>query len=128
MDLFDYYSKPKGVLSNIMFEVEVKHMEGQNKKSNSKKYTFRLKDFDWSDPWLPHLDITDKIEVLGDYFSDSEKDIRTITTFRMFADYEAMVMSAFKDTTKYYNKLGNNGEYTVESETCGDYKHPTWKG
>jgi len=78
---------------------------------------------------MPTLDITDKIEVLGDYFSDSETDSRVITTFKMYADYEKLVNKAFKDTKKYFNKLSSDIKYNFEDpEICSDYKDKSWYG
>jgi len=85
-------------------------------------------DFDWTtDPYMPTLDITDKVEVLGDYFSDKETDSRVITTFRMYADYESLVNGAFSLAKKYFVELANN-QYKVESEKCAEFKNPSWKG
>jgi len=78
---------------------------------------------------MPTLDITDKIEVLGDYFSDSETDSRVITTFKMYADYEKLVNKAFEDTKEYFNKLSSDIKYNVEDpEICSDYKDKSWYG
>jgi hypothetical protein len=78
---------------------------------------------------MPTLDITDKIEVLGDYFSDSETDSRVITTFKMYADYEKLVNKAFEDTKKYFNKLSSDIKYNFEDpEICSDYKDKSWYG
>lgn len=87
--LFDPSS---GALSNLKFEIEVKDMMGHNAHSKVKKYTFKASDFDWeTDPYLPVLDITNEIQVLGDYYSTHKDDKRSITTFRMYADYETLV-------------------------------------
>lgn len=78
---------------------------------------------------MPSLDITDKIEVLGDYFSDSESDKRTITTFRMYADYESLVNGAFTASKDYFSALANDGgNYAVEEDKCAEYKNPSYKG
>lgn len=77
---------------------------------------------------MPSLDITDKIEVLGDYFSDSESDKRTITTFRMYADYESLVNGAFDATKDYFTGLANDGAYSFEEEKCAEYKNPSYLG
>lgn len=103
-------------------------MKGQNSNSKNTKTQFTALDFDWTtDPYMPTLDITDKIEVLGDYFSDSETDSRVITTFRMYADYESLINGAFDDAKEYFMELGNN-QYKVESEICSEYKNPPHKG
>ena len=66
-DRKERFDSEDGDLANILFELEVK-TTGQKSKS----YQFTASDFDWeSDPFLPNLDITDKIEVLGDYYSDN---------------------------------------------------------
>jgi len=85
-------------------------------------------DFDWTtDPYMPTLDITDKVEVLGDYFSDKESDSRVITTFRMYADYEKLVNGAFTLAKKYFRVLANS-QYKVESKKCAEFSNPSWKG
>ena len=42
---------------------------------------------------------------MGDYFSDSESENRTISTFRMYADYETLVMGAFDDAKDHFTEL-----------------------
>lgn len=118
-----------GALENVLFEVEVKTMNGQNTNSSKKVFTFKASDFDWdSDPYMPSLDITDKIEVLGDYFSDSESDKRTITTFRMYADYESLVNAAFTNTKAFFLDLSNKGTLSFNEDKCPVYKNPSYKG
>jgi hypothetical protein len=118
-----------GDLENILFELEVKSMEGKNSKSENKFYKFKALDFDWkTDPYMPTLDITNKIEVLGDYFSDSESDKRVITTFRMYADYESLINGAFTGAKDYFTSLANDNSIQVDVEKCAEYASPVYKG
>jgi hypothetical protein len=109
-------------LSNVLFEIEVKKMVGQGENSTLKKAVFAADDFDWSVPYRPTLDITKHIDVKGDFFSESEKDERTITTFRMIADYESLVKAVYDDTLAYFRGFTNDGtKYEVAVEECGEF-------
>ena len=45
--------------------------------------------FEWrSDPYLPKLDITGHVTLLGDFFSQNDNETRMTTTVRMIVDYE----------------------------------------
>ena len=61
-------------LGNVMFEVEIKNINGRNESSMMKREVFTANDFDWSIPYKPTLDITKYINVTGDFFSQSEHD------------------------------------------------------
>jgi len=87
-----------GPLANVLFQVEVKTLFGNNEESKSKVAYYYAEDFDWSTPYQPTLDITDMIEVLGDFYSEHSDDVRTYTTFRMLADYESIIQKAYDDT------------------------------
>lgn len=109
-------------LKYISFEVEFKTMAGKNEKSSREKLNFSSDKFDWSIPFRPQLDITDYIKVLGDYFSNSEDELRTITTVRMVMDYEKIVQIVYKRTVEYLEDFTNNPtKYNVEVETCGEF-------
>lgn len=45
---------------------------------------------------------------MGDYFADSEDDLRTITTVRMIADYETIVEKVYSDTIDYFDAFSND--------------------
>lgn len=96
-------------------------MKGQSIKSKVSKKTYYGQDFDFNtDPWLPSLDITKHIKVLGDYFSENESDERTITTFRMYADYETFIKDAYYDSKSYFNSQCNKKVNCVV-DTCAAY-------
>ena len=109
-------------LGNVLFEVEIKKMVGKGENSTLKKEVFAADDFDWSVPYRPTLDITKHINVKGDFFAESEKDERTITTFRMIADYETLVKGVYDNTLAYFRGFTNHGEkYEVGVERCGEF-------
>lgn len=69
----DRFEPEYGVLAPLEFELDIKTINGKNESSSLTKYFYTPYDFDWvSDPYLPHLDITDHVEVLGDYFGSSD--------------------------------------------------------
>ena len=110
-------------LGNVLFEVEIKNMVGQNENSTVKKEVFSADDFDWSVPYRPTLDITKHINIKGDFFGESEKDERTITTFRMIADYETLVKGVYDNTLAYFRGFANHGQkYDVAVEKCGEFE------
>jgi len=41
-----------------------------------------------SDPLFPSLDITNYVQVLGDFLSQNSSEYRTITTFKLAINYE----------------------------------------
>jgi len=51
-----------------------------------------LDDLDWeTDPLMPRFEISEHVQVLGDMFANSSNNLnRTITTMRIYADYESM--------------------------------------
>jgi hypothetical protein len=105
-----------------LFEVEIKTMNGRNESSTVKREVFKADDFDWSTPYRPTLDITKYINVTGDFFSQSEHDARTVTTFRMFADYETLVQGVYDSTRAYFYSFMNDAQrYKVDVETCSEY-------
>ena len=97
-------------------------MAGQNENSTVKKAVFTADDFDWSIPYRPTLDITKHINIKGDFFADSEKEERTVTTFRMIADYETLVKSVYDGTLAYFNSFKNSGgKYSVAHDYCAEF-------
>ena len=73
-------------------------------------------------PYRPTLDITKHVNVKGDFFTESEKDERTITTFRMIADYESLVKAVYDNTLAYFQGFANQGQkYAVAVEKCGEF-------
>ena len=59
---------------------------------------------------------------MGDYYSTEKNDKRSITTFRMYADYETLVTQAYSDTQDYYNAYANAAQiYSVDAEICGEF-------
>lgn len=56
-------------LGNVVFELEIKKMNGKNESSTLKREVFKADEFDWSIPYKPTLDITKYINVSGDYYS-----------------------------------------------------------
>lgn len=128
-DYYDSGNEPPGLLYNLFIDVETKTMRGQNKESSLTTKRYKMTDFDWdTDPYLPTLDITDHISVLGDYFADTEAVNRTITTVKLTVDYETLVYKAYKSAKKYFNKLCSGGKYDCEDEVCGEYRHPAHEG
>jgi hypothetical protein len=51
-----------------------------------------MDDLDWeTDPLMPRFEISEHVKVLGDMFAKSSgTQNRTITTMRIYADYESM--------------------------------------
>ena len=70
--------------------------------------------------YYPSLDITDKLSLYGNFFSDDFNERRRIVTFRMYADLELLVKDAFDNTLQYFRDYINNGIYTVKNETCAE--------
>ena len=109
-------------LGSVKFEVEIKKMVGLNENSTLKKAVFTADDFDWTVPYRPTIDITKHIKVKGDFFSEDVDDDRTITTFRMFADYESLVKGVFDGTIAYFDGFRKSGgKYSVAQEKCGEF-------
>ena len=108
-----------GHLKNIKFEIVVKNFEGNTQKSYLNTTTLSALDFNWlADPFFPKLDILKYIEVKGDYFSVNQTDKRTITNFRMLADYESFIIDAFNDTVTNYenNDSGDKCADIIQQE------------
>lgn len=111
-----------GDLEKVKFEVEIKTMKGQNEESNVERVTFSGTDFDWSVPYQPTLDITKHIQVMGDYYSDNSKEMRTITTFRMYLDYESFVVGVYNNVIDYFNDFKNRAQqFKVTEEVCPEF-------
>jgi hypothetical protein len=54
------------------------------------------------------------VQVWGDYFSQKSSEARTVTTFKIFANYENMLLEAFDNTVSYFNSLmQSNSIYTT---------------
>lgn len=62
-----------------------------------------MDDLDWeTDPLMPRFEISEYVKVLGDMFVNaSDTRNRTITSMRIYADYEAMYQDAFTETNQY---------------------------
>jgi len=59
-------------MSNILFELEVKLLEGNGPNSTIKIEKFTADDFDWTtDMYLPSFDISDKMSLLGNYYTNN---------------------------------------------------------
>ena len=113
-----------GPLANVLFQVEVKTLAGNNKDTKSQVAYYYAEDFDWTTPYQPTLDITEMIQVLGDIYSEDQDDVRTYTTFRMLADYETIIQKAYDDTMKKVNSeiLNENRLFSdVEVDKCSQY-------
>mmetsp|Transcript_36078 Transcript_36078/g.55393 ORF Transcript_36078/g.55393 Transcript_36078/m.55393 type:complete len:257 (+) Transcript_36078:1037-1807(+) len=80
-----------------------------------------------TDPLFPRLDITKYVAMTGDYYTKAEEgENKTVTTFRMHADYETMVKTAHYYTVEYFHTLEGlvkNGQDTDSfvEETCDVY-------
>lgn len=69
------------------------------------------------------MDVTKYLKVMGDYFSDSEKDVRTVTSVRMVMDYEKIVQIVYKRTVEYFEQFINDPRrYIVDVEKCGEFE------
>lgn len=112
-----------GDLGHIMFEVEIKTMKGKNGQSKRIKQSFSANDFDWKIPHRPTLDITRLVKVRGDFYSENENEVRTITTVRMFIQYESIVQTVFSNTIDYFSAFKNDyRQYgDVEEGECSEF-------
>ena len=77
----------------------MKDFSGQ--KASSEKFDFSFSDIDFeTDVLMPRINLSNNIKVLGDYFSEINKEKSVKSTFRMYIDYEEVIKSAFAAAKK----------------------------
>ena len=74
---------------------------------------------------MPRFEISEHVQVLGDMFANSSNNLnRTITTMRIYADYESMYQDAFAETNQYIYSIKTdairNGYYVAPLECTQD--------
>ena len=69
--------------------------------ATAEKFDFSINDIDFeTDILMPRISLSKNIKVLGDYFSNINKELSVKSTFRMFIDYEEVIKSAFAAAKK----------------------------
>jgi hypothetical protein len=74
-----------------------------------------------TDPYLPRIDISSYIQVLGDFFSLNSSDPRSITSVKLFFDYDTMQINALEETLSYFNNYFNNSLYSAKRYVCSSF-------
>lgn len=69
---------------------------------------------------MPRLEISKYVKVLGDFYDRNFTSWRTISRFSINADYEALELEAFSDTSEWFTNFENSAYTTFEEEECGN--------
>jgi len=68
-----------------------------------------MDDFDWTtDMYYPTIDLTEKLSLLGNFYTSNMTEKRTIITFRMYADYETLIKKSFDETLAFFKTYTND--------------------
>lgn len=72
---------------------------------------------------MPRFEISEHVKVLGDMFANSSgTQNRTITTMRIYADYESMYQDAFAETNQFMWNIKKDalrdGTYYFAAREC----------
>lgn len=87
----------------------------------SKKFDFNIDDIDFeTDVLMPRINLSDKIEVFGDYFANVNNQKAVKSTFRMYVDHEQLVKAAYGSTKLYFKKYKNKEEFLCPDDSEND--------
>jgi len=91
-----------GMFRHLKYEVKIR---SNDKATNNQTFTMTPKDMTFDKYHNPMLDVTNYILAKGDHFSLDQNVVnKTSTTFRVYADREAVAIEAMEKTIEFYEE------------------------